>query len=288
MEFTKIDIHMHTTISDGTNTPAEILQRVKDKGIELFSITDHDAILGGIEMPEMLEKGDPAFVRGCEFSCKDELGKYHILGYGYDPDVPGVAEVVEKGHELRMKKTMGRLQFLEEEFGIVFPQEELDKLLAMPNPGKPHIGNLMAKLGYAKDRNEAITEFIDKRKYQSEYVRPEFAIEGILKSGGIPVLAHPSYGNGNDLIMGEDLEERVKRLMEFGLAGLEAYYSGFNEKLQNQNLALAEKYDLYVTAGSDYHGENKLVVLGDTNLEDAHDGPAGMERFLEDVTIIRP
>ena len=223
MEFTKIDIHMHTTISDGTNTPAEILQRVKDKGIELFSITDHDAILGGIEMPEMLEKGDPAFVRGCEFSCKDELGKYHILGYGYDPDVPGVAEVVEKGHELRMKKTMGRLQFLEEEFGIVFPQEELDKLLAMPNPGKPHIGNLMAKLGYAKDRNEAITEFIDKRKYQSEYVRPEFAIEGILKSGGIPVLAHPSYGNGNDLIMGEDLEERVKRLMEFGLAGLEAY-----------------------------------------------------------------
>ena len=79
------------------------------------------------------------------------------------------------------------------------------------------------------------------------------------------------------------MEQRLRRLMSFGLQGVEAYYSGFTDKLRQEILSLAEKYKLHVTAGSDYHGKNKMIELGDTNLEDAAQGPAGMKRFLEKV-----
>lgn len=285
--FTLIDFHMHTTISDGTDTLPEILHAVREKGIQCFSVTDHDSIRGGSDMVPLLSEGDPAFIPGVEFSCRDEEGKYHILGYGYDPEVPGIREVVEKGHSFRMKKTKGRLEFLEEEFGFSFPEEELQELLARDNPGKPHIANMMVRHGYAKDKQEAIQNYINKRRFKSEYVKPSEAIEGILRSGGIPILAHPAYGSGDELILGEELEERVCKLKEMGLAGLEAFYSGFTEKIEMQVLDLAEKYSLYVTAGSDYHGSNKMVELAETNLPDAMAGPPGLHRFLDEVTILR-
>ena len=287
MNIHKIDLHMHTVISDGTDDLPLLLKNVQNAGIEIFSITDHDAIRGGIEMPALLKEGSPAFIRGAEFSCKDELGKYHILGYGYDPDIPGIAEVVEMGHNFRMKKNEARLNYLREEFGFVFPDEALEKFYARDNPGKPHIGNMMVELGYAKTKDEAIRDFVDRKRFQGEYVNPKIAIEGILASGGIPVLAPPSSGSGDDLIVGEEMENRLLHLLPYGLAGVEAYYSGFTKKLENEILGLAEKYELYVTAGSDYHGRNKLVVIGDNGLDDIADAPESLRQFLRDVKIIK-
>jgi len=285
----KIDLHMHTLISDGTDSLEEIIKKVREEGLDLFSVTDHDSIKAGIMVPSMLkaipsEKRTP-FIRGVEFSCEDEIGKYHILGYGYDPTVHGIAEVVFAGQEMRTKKTSARLDFLKDEFGFEFSKEEIQELLTKDNPGKPHIANLMIKHGYATDIKEAITEYIDKKHFDNAHVRPEQAIEGILKSGGIPILAHPTYGDGDDLILGDDMDLRLRHLMEFGIEGVEAYYSGFSPKIQEEVLGFAEKYDLYVTAGSDYHGENKMVDLGWTNLEDVNDGPAGLKRFLQDVDM---
>ena len=278
-----IDLHMHTTVSDGTDTPAEILARVKEAGIEMFSVTDHDAIKGCIEIEKLLGPGDPGFITGIEFSCKDEEGKYHILGYGYDAKAEPLRKVVATGHGYRMTKLTARLAALEKDYGIRLPQEAKDQLFAMDNPGKPHIGNLMVRFGYAKSRDEAIKSFLNKLKSPTQYVRPEEAIEGILGAGGIPVLAHPVYGSGDQLILGEEMEDRLKKLMSYGLQGVEAYYSGFTKRLREQMLTLAEKYDLYVTAGSDYHGANKLVVLADTGCQNAAEGPAGLQRFLKDV-----
>ena len=286
----RIDLHMHTNISDGSDSLEEIIIRVREAGLDLFSVTDHDAIKAGTDLPLLYAKCAPEerlpYIRGVEFSCKDELGKYHILGYGYDPEVPGIGEVVREGHELRMKKTSARLEFLKEEFGFEFPEEEITELLARDNPGKPHIAALMIRHGYAETIKQAMTDYIDKKRFGNANVRPEKAIEGILKSGGIPVLAHPAYGSGDDLILGEEMDERLQHLMEYGLAGVEAYYSGFTPRIQSGMLELAEKYDLYVTAGSDYHGSVKLVQLGDTNLEDLSEAPDGMRRFLEDVEIL--
>ena len=281
---------MHTLISDGTDSLEEIIAHVRGAGLDLFSVTDHDSIKAGIAVPPMLrmvpaERRTP-FIRGVEFSCKDERGKYHILGYGYDPSVPGIAEVVFEGHALRMKKTKARLEFLREQFGFSFPEEEVRELLTRDNPGKPHIAKLMIKHGYAKNIKEAINNYINKKEFENVHVRPEDAIKGILKSGGIPVLAHPTYGDGDDLVMGEEMEERLRRLIEYGLEGVEAFYSGFTPKIETEVLSFAEKYNLYVTAGSDYHGGNKMVEIGQTNLEDLSEAPEGLLRFLDDVDII--
>ena len=281
----KIDLHMHSAVSDGSDTPGEIISRVKQAGIGLFSLTDHDAEKGCGIIQSLLKEDDPAFICGVEFSCKDDQGSYHILGYGYDPDLPAIKALVEKGHSLRMKKVTARLDFIKNEFGFVFPQEELQKLLAMDNPGKPHIGNLMVKYGYAATKEEAIIDYIDKLRIRNEYLSPEEAISGILAGKGIPVLAHPFYGSGDQLVIGQDMEERLKRLTGFGLQGVEAFYSGFSPKLIEHMLGFADYYHLYVTAGSDYHGKNKLEALGDTGMNANSRLVPGMERFFEDVKI---
>lgn len=279
----KIDLHMHTTVSDGTDTPQEILELVRESGIRLFSVTDHDAVKAGMIIPELLKEGDPEFITGAEFSCKDEEGKYHILGYTYDPRSEAIQKLVDMGHTFRMNKVRKRLDFLKVEFGFEFSVEDLDKLFSMDNPGKPHIGNLMVKYGYAKNKDVAITDFINKVRFHMEYVRPEEAIRGILDAGGIPVLAHPSYGSGDQLVIGDDMDHRLKKLTGMGLQGVEAYYSGFTAKLQNEMLGFADQYDLYVTAGSDYHGRNKLIELGDNNLPEAAEYPERLTRFLDEV-----
>lgn len=278
-----IDLHTHSTVSDGTDTPEALLNCACIAGLALFSLTDHDAIKGCEQILSLRAPDDPHFLPGVEFSCRDEAGKYHILGYGYDAGSEPIRRVVEKGHGLRMKKIQTRLDFLKTQFGFEFPQEEIEALLALDNPGKPHLGNLMVKYGYAPTKELAIKEYIDRLRLRSDYVRPEEAIAGILGSGGVPVLAHPCYGSGDELIVADELDARVRRLMDFGLQGLEAFYSGFSEKLHKQVLALAERRGLYVTAGSDYHGTNKLVPLGSTGTALETRMPPGMTRFLERV-----
>ena len=279
----KIDLHLHTCISDGTDTPEEILAHVREAGMQLFSVTDHDAVRAGIKMRALRKEGDPTFLCGAEFSCKDEEGKYHILGYGFDPEGKAIRRLVEAGHSLRMKKVRARLDFLRTEFGFTFPKEEIEGLLSLDNPGKPHIGNMMVRYGYAATKDEAIRDFINRVHFRSEYLRPEQAIEGILDGGGIPVLAHPAYGSGDQLILGSELMERFRKLTAFGLQGAEAYYSGFTRRIREQVLSCAEELGLYVTAGSDYHGSNKLVVLGDTGLSDTDEGAEGLQRFLGEI-----
>ena len=278
-----IDLHMHTNISDGTDPPEEMCSRMKNAGVTLFSVTDHDAIAGCERIAAAREKEDPAFVFGVEFSCKDEEGKYHILGYGYDAGTEPIRKVVKHGHALRMYKLEARLAFLKEHFGFTFPENEIRELKALSNPGKPHIGNLMVRHGYAQSRGEAIKKYLNQLQMKTEYIRPEEAISGILGSGGIPVLAHPTFGDGDQLIMGEEMDVRIRKLMAFGLKGLEGFYSGFTEPIRAEILAFAEKYGLYVTAGSDYHGTNKMIEIGDTGLEIAQGMPEGLRRFLADV-----
>ncbi|MCR4672110.1 MAG: PHP domain-containing protein [Lachnospiraceae bacterium] len=286
--YKKIDLHMHSTVSDGTDTPAEILANVKKAGIELFALTDHDAIKGAAALAGTLQEGDPDFIPGIEFSCKDEEGKYHILGLGYAPDSEPINAVVNTGHGYRMKKLGLRLEFLKSEYGIEFPEEEIAGLYTMDNPGKPHIANLMAKYGYAQSKDDAIYNYLNKMHAPSKYVRPEEAIRGILGSGGIPVLAHPTYGDGDQLILGEDMDRRIRRLLDFGLQGLEGFYSGFTNKISAEILGFADRYGLYVTAGSDYHGRNKLIELADTGLTEDTEWPEGLTRFIEDVRICSP
>ena len=144
----KIDLHIHSTFSDGTDTPKQILEHAREIGLDLFSITDHDAVKAGPMIRKLRKEGDPVFVTGVEFSCKDENGKYHILGYGYDPEAQAVQSLVEKSHSFRLEKVHARLAFLRDEYGFVFPEKEIEDLFALENPGKPHLGNITAGSDY--------------------------------------------------------------------------------------------------------------------------------------------
>ena len=276
-----IDLHMHTNTSDGTDTPDALLSRVRDAGIGLFSVTDHDSFGGCVRIAGILSGSDPDFLTGIEFSCSDGLGKYHILGYGFDTGSEAFCRVVEKGRRQRLNKVGERISFLDKAFGFTFPKDELDALYAVECPGKPHIANLMVKYGYAESKEEAMEKYINRLRMPDEHVGPREAIEGILGGGGIPVLAHPAYGDGDQLILGAEMEERVKRLKKYGLKGLEAYYSGFTPKIRDQMTKLADRFGMFVTAGSDYHGSNKIVRLGDTGLADVEKMPSGLARFLD-------
>ena len=281
---TVIDLHMHSSISDGTDSPQEILAAVRQAGIRLFSLTDHDAVKGCEMIRQVLTKDDPAFINGIEFSCEDERGKYHILGYHYSLTNAALLQTVETGHQFRLDKLQARLQFLEERFGFVFPQEAKDHLYAQSNPGKPHIANLMVQYGFADSVENAIRNYLNHCHTPNWHLWPKQAIEAILSAGGVPVLAHPSFGSGSQRITGEALDNRLRYLMDFGLQGVEAFYSGFTPQLTDELLTLAKRYDLYVTAGSDYHGANKTVPLGGVQLPAPKDYPPGLCRFLAGVT----
>ena len=287
MELSSIraDLHLHTNVSDGTDTPEQLIEKVGKAGIEVFSATDHDAVKAGRIIVEKLKKSDPRFIPGVEFSCRDEEGKYHVLGYGADPYDPEIEKLVEYGHSIRMKKFGSRIEGLKEQFGFSFSDAEIEELLSLDNPGKPHLGLLMVKKGYAPSKEEAIQKYINAIKVKSEYLRPEDAVKGILSGGWIPVLAHPFYGSGDELILGIDMEKRLARLVGYGLKGVEAFYSGFSSKMSSKMLSLADKYGLFVTAGSDYHGVNKLVAIGDTGLEKGKECPERLRAFLETFGI---
>ena len=280
-EFASLDLHLHTRASDGTDTPEELLRHVREAGIELLAVTDHDAIHGCRRAISARGDGDPHVLTGVEFSCEDEEGKYHILGYGYDLASGPINAAVDAAHDLRMRKVVTRLEILAREFGFEFPPEEVEALLANDNPGKPHIANLMVRHGYAESKKTAFCDFLNKIRTNLPHPRPEAAIEAILGSGGIPILAHPAYGDGDDLIVGPAMEERLRRLMDRGIQGVEAYYRGFTEEIRGELLGYASRYDLFVTAGSDYHGANKPNRIGDTGLGDVSRAHPGLHRFLE-------
>jgi len=290
-EPSEIDMHMHSTASDGTDCPGQLALKARETGLTFFAITDHDTYDGCAEAEETLaeqtlssgdgrEEKNFAFVRGIEFSCRDEYGKYHILGYAFHKDAPEIRAIMKEGHDGRIAKTVGRIEFLKEQFNIIISEEEKAAILANRNPGKPHIGRLLVEKGYAPDINTAIRTYLNPYKDKIKYLDPERAIAAILASGGIPVLAHPIYGDGAQQLSKEEVLSRVERMKGYGLQGLECYYSKHTEEETTFLLSIAEERDMLISAGSDYHGENKNIRLGQTGLSGTELHPL-LQRFLE-------
>ncbi len=282
----KIDFHMHTTTSDGTDTPELLLEKIRQNGIDMFAVTDHDAISACESIRHLLrETGEDKnirFVNGVEFSCEDAYGKYHILGYGYDIFHPEIRKLVTDSHGLRMTKLSRRIEFLEDEFGFTFPQEEVNALFSLRNPGKLHIANMIVRQGYAENKDIAIKKYLNHVTYQGRvHIFPEDAIEVIVKAGGIPMLAHPCLGDGSQKLDDREMRRRLTALKACGLLGLEAYYSVFSKETTDRMLSFADEFDLLVSAGSDYHGTNKQVALGQTGLKCAAEGGPRLKAFIE-------
>lgn len=268
------DLHIHSNVSDGSDSPSELLNKVRNTDIDVFSLTDHDAFQGCLTISDNLKAGDPLFIPGIELSCRDSFGKYHILGYCCNTKKQSIRNAVDITHSARREKAENRFRFLEDECNFDFTDDEKDNLLQNENPGKPHFVTLMLKKGYIKDKSEGF-KILSGYHGRERRLTPEDAIESILYADGIPVLAHGILADGTKNLTEEQIEERVKRLKEYGLMGLECYYSSYTDEQTKIMLLLAHKYNLMVTAGSDYHGKNKTVVLGDSGSPDSEE----MNRF---------
>ena len=254
----KVDLHIHTTASDGADTPGELAAKVAAAGLELFSVTDHDTVDGALEMEKFVPDG-VKYIRGVEFSCLSPGGKCHILGYDYDPDHPAFRAALAEGRRLRMEKLDRRLEQLKTDHGIVLTDAERTWLLSRNSPGKPHLGRIIRDRGLAPDLDSAIRGFI-RDVPGRDRIEAQTAIEAITAAGGCPVWAHPLGGEGEKRLSSEKFENLLETLCGYGLRGLECRYSRYGRKESEFLLDHAERLGLTPTGGSDYHGSNKKGI----------------------------
>lgn len=254
----KVDLHIHTTASDGADSPRVLAEKIAAAGLELFSVTDHDTIAGALEMENIVPRG-VRYIRGVEFSCVSPAGKCHILGYGFDPDHPAFRGALEEGRRLRLEKLDRRLEQLRRDHGIELTEAERTWLLSLGSPGKPHLGQIIRNRGLAPDLDGAIRGFI-RDVPGRDRIEASMAIGAILAAGGFPVWAHPLGGEGEKRLTEEKFESLLETLLGYGLRGLECRYSRYGRKESEFLLDHAARLGLTPTGGSDYHGSNKKDI----------------------------
>ena len=248
------DLHIHTTASDGSDTPRALAGKIA--GLRLFSVTDHDTIEGALEMAALVPDG-VKYLMGVEFSCISPAGKCHILGYNYDPDCPQFRSALNEGRQLRLDKLERRLDRLKTEFGIELTEAELLGLQNQNSPGKPHLGRILVDRGLAEDLDEAIGHYLKQDPPGRDRIEAKTAVDAILAAGGFPVWAHPLGGEGEKRLTIDKFEGLFAHLLACGIRGLECRYSRYGRAEREFLLDRAASSGLTATGGSDYHGIHK-------------------------------
>ncbi|MFO7860433.1 MAG: PHP domain-containing protein [Desulfosalsimonas sp.] len=263
----KIDLHIHSNASDGSLAPAQILSQAAVCGLAAISITDHDTVAGVKTALQIKLSQGPAFISGVEISAEfppgfNASGSMHLLGYGFDPYNQPLAELLEKQQQSRARRNPRILEKLAD-LGIDIHMADIAAEARKNEIARPHIAAHMVKNGYAASIDDAFDRFLAKGQpaYVDRFrIKPEEAIFHIHQSGGVAVLAHPGL-----LVfeLGGELEKLVAGLAAMGLDGLEAYYSSHSPRQTAAFEAIAEKYDLLLTGGSDFHGDiNPEIRMG--------------------------
>lgn len=256
----KIDMHVHTTASDGIFSPMEIVESAKKNGLKGIAITDHDTIEGISEAIEASKKyKDFIVIPGIEFSTIFDEVEVHILGYFIDFNNPKILYITEKmkNHRLeRGKRIIEKLQ----EMDVDITLEDIYKVVEEGVIGRVHIGRVLVNKGYVSSINEAFEKFLKKGRpaYVERFkLTIKEAVDMIEISNGIPVLAHPG------LI---DKKIKLTTIIEKGIRGIEVYHPKHSMIEKEYYLNLAKKYNLFITGGSDYHDGivNGLPTVGST------------------------
>ncbi|MEE1042593.1 MAG: PHP domain-containing protein [Clostridia bacterium] len=255
-----IDLHVHTTASDGTFTPSEVVSLAKKAGIAAVAITDHDTIDGVEEAINKAKGENLELVPGVEISVGD-TEDIHIVGLyiNYkDENLLRVMDILKGYRKIRNEELIANVR--KEGFDITY--ESIAKTMNTNNVGRLHIAYYMQKMGMVNDYRKVFKKYLipgTKTYVPMKQLSEEAGIGAILNSGGIPVLAHINYLKQDEY----GTEDTVKRLIGYGLKGIEVMYSGYDKNTEELALKISEKYNLIKSGGTDFHGTRRTgVYLG--------------------------
>ena len=248
-----IDLHVHTTASDGQYTPTQVVEKAAAHNIKVMAITDHDTVAGVEEAKIAAEKNNIILVPGMELNINFPTGEFHLLGLGWthvSDSLKTILENVVKNRNLRNQQIVQKMQ----EAGIEITLEEIQADFPNTIIGRPHFAAELEKKGVVKNRQMAFDKYLAKgRPWYVDRISTNLdeAIVAIRDSGGVPVIAHPmslylSWGK---------LPETLENFYERGVMGLEAFHPGARVTECLRLEELARKIGFFVTAGSDFHGE---------------------------------
>jgi len=248
-----IDLHTHSWFSDGTKSPAELVQLAANSGVSAIAITDHDTMAGVDEAMAASSEYGVEVVPGLEVSVIHKKKPLHVLGYFMDPaesNLVAALRVIQEARDKRNTKIIAKLQAL----GVAATVEELKEISGIGQTGRPHIAKLLMNHGLVRSMPQAFAEYLikDAKAYVPRFAySAEEAISLIAEAGGLAVLAHPIQVDKTL----RSLSSLLPVLKSYGLDGIETYYPTQKKKMRKQIRKFAEENDLLLTGGSDYHGE---------------------------------
>jgi predicted metal-dependent phosphoesterase TrpH len=275
----RIDLHVHSSASDGTDPPAEVARRAAAAGLDVVALTDHDTMAGIAPATAALPPG-LTLVPGLELSCLDDGRSMHLLGYLCDPGDPALAaetELIRDDRVLRAQAMVARLA----ELGAPVTWEQVAAIAGDAVVGRPHIARALAEAGVVATPADAFTAdwIADGGRAHVGRYAPDVArgIALVRAAGGVPVLAHPRSPGY------EIADEVVAGLAAAGLAGLEVFHPDHDHSERTRLTRLANSLDLVMTGGSDDHG-----AFNDSGLGSATTPPGQYERLLTMTSGARP
>ncbi|RKD24058.1 phosphatase [Ammoniphilus oxalaticus] len=251
-----VDLHTHTTASDGTYSPEQSVKRAKQKGLQALAITDHDTVGGVREAIVAGQKWGVEIIPGIEISSVHEGQDIHVLGYFVDYEDTRFLNRLTELRNVRNKRNQMMIAKFNE-LGIKIDLEEVQQKSKMPGGsiGRPHFAEALIDKGIVATMKEAFDVYLGqtgKAYVNPPRLTPQEAIYLIKDAGGVPVLAHPGI---------YDNEELVEQLLRNGLVGIEVYHPDHRPEQEEYFAALAVKYSVIQTAGSDFHGERNGVIF---------------------------
>ncbi|MGI5976318.1 MAG: PHP domain-containing protein [Candidatus Limivicinus sp.] len=254
-----IDLHVHSTASDGSCSPARLVSLAKMTGLSAIAITDHDTVCGCEEAERAGEKLGVEVVPGIEISTKYG-GPIHILGYYVDIKSDKLRPVLDWVVHDRDERNRKLAEMMAAD-GLPVSYDNMKRRFGEVI-GRPHFAQILVELGLAENIQDAFARYVEKgQKYwlPRHFLTIERSVEIIREAGGVPVLAHPFQYKRDDA----GLRDIIEHCMDYGLAGMECRYSGYGEEKVRYLEALAEEYGLVKTGGSDFHGKSKPhIALG--------------------------
>ena len=256
----RVDLHIHSTASDGRLTPADIVQEAAGRGLTYIALTDHDTV-DGIAPAQAAAQAFPQLkvIPGVEISTDIPQGEVHILGYFIDYTDPELRAALDRFRNSRLRRAQGMVAKLEN-LGIHIDWQRVQEIAGASSIGRPHIAQAMLEKGYISSFKQAFTEYLSRdgpAYVEREKMTPVEAVELIAKARGLAVLAHP--------LTAGDPEALTTELKAAGLVGIEAHYDGYSAEEINRLVGLAQKHNLIATGGSDYHGlepSNETAIGG--------------------------